>query len=331
MSRRLIICMLALILVGLFLVSCTVPNLPTLPAKVDTGDKEISEVKLFYRSSNLIVAGKSVRKHTVTDQDGKESNCTDIIISRVLAGNETLGGIIHVPDIDIKQYNEYLFFLESVDGNFRLLTEKPLQVVDGRVIWTNGTLIALNELQDEFDELANIVVAPSVNYFFDDIYDLMDYVDDIFYATVTSTGKLNNKTIRLERRGLSIESNPTAAQVELYIDDVVKGSVLPGTAVELLYLYDKEPALVNHATMKQIDSIVTDVTYLISGERYVFFTLKSSDEKQNELFMVNPYQGAIRISERGLSPNVANTAIYRVYERNEDLILLFADYMMNNK
>ncbi|MDO4568144.1 MAG: hypothetical protein Q4B99_04200 [Clostridia bacterium] len=324
-GKKKLICVLALLFAVLFAASCTVPTLPTLPAAVYSGDSLDNELKLYYRNSKLIVAGYCVGTH-VEQVDGVEHVCSDIMISIVLAGSETLGGIIHCPDLRLSGDGEYLFFLDEIDGELRLLTESPLRIVDERVIWEDGALIPLGEIQSAFRELANIVVVPSTVYFFQDLPSLIEYCDDIFYATVIELGQLDDKVIRIERRGVSLETNPTAMSATLQIDKVEKGSAASGTYVELLYGFDDEPVIIDHATMQQTYSGGLG-TQLVIGNRYVFFTVRSSDGKQEELFMVNPYQGAVLITEGGaLRAHRLNSAVSIQYERLEDLAKLFSLY-----
>ena len=321
--KRIMVAIIAAMVACFMLCSCMAPTIPTVPVSVTTGEAAMKEARKYYRESSCVLYARCIKPHEVKREDGTVYYCDDVLVLQPLVGNANMGSIVHCVSSGLKSGANYLLYLNQNEyGEYTLLTEKPLKVVNDNVIWLDGTVIPLAQLRNDIQEMETVIIAPGETYIYNDMSELVEAADYIFTAKVLSMPGMESATFRYQSMGSTVESDVDASIVSLYIRRVAKGDLERGSIIDVVYTQKPYMNVIDALTHQDHQIDTGDVQRLVKGREYVFFLMDSPSPNQDYLFMVNPVQGAISISGNDLIVLSSNKAAYGKY--STEMILFHA-------
>lgn len=261
-------------------------------------DRVLTNVRTQYRNANLIISG--VCKGSHIDADG--ATCYDLSVTKIYAGNASLGDTIHCTKGEMTEGESYILFLgqdedvhfaEDTTG-YTLLSSSPLPIVDSEVIW-DGKRLSLDTLQQEIDQLSSVISAPAV-YYYDTLSALAEATDEIFIGRVEYLPDMANKTFSIRNGGAveKLQCNTSSVVIEAY--GSIKGSLDYGQRITMIHCPERVSGMLDAATLQHTEITASQAPRLQEGSVYLFFLCHGPDAKQNYWFPVNPVQGFVPLS-----------------------------------
>lgn len=313
-KTALAICM-ALILC--FFPSCIEPSKTSIPVSISDAEEVLTESREFYRNSSAIVLVNFLKTHYDAELGHR---CTDVIVTRVLAGSTNVGAIIHCGNLSLKENGGYMMYLcKDDEGNFRLLNKQPMRVMDDCVIWNDGTVIPVDDIKSDIAEFERTIYAPGESYFYSTLRELVEAADVIVAATVSCSPRTEERTFKYTARGMTVQSIIEASVVSARVERVFKGKLSDGDRLDVVFAPSGFGSLYDASTHTPMTLNGDDVQQIQVSKRYVFFLVNGTSERQSYYFLINPVQGAVLADKTSVRTSYVNKAVNTAAVTCEDL------------
>lgn len=288
---------MAVVFCALIFCACTAAPVSIPELTVQKNESFSQTIRQHLWDADLVISGECVATHI--NVDGLP--CSDVQIVDILAGNGELGGVIHCAEASMKTGRQYLLYLGSPSDNFhtedgaefRIITDKPLQINNGEVKWADAA-ISVEEIKRNIEELSSVISSYSQEYYYAQLEQVVEAADDIFVGQVLDVPPLEPTVFRSQAGGASVEKTMPASISKIRAYGSIKGAFKPGDTLNLIYAPDMAAGVMDAATLKTLSA--KPAVNLRKGAFYLFFLVDGPDLKQDYLFMLNPIQGAIEIN-----------------------------------
>lgn len=275
-------------------------------------ERAFSDAQRIYRDSSLVVSGTCLQMHT--DADG--NNCYDLKVEEVIAGNASLGDIIHITDGSMKTGESYLLYLDLGEDayytedsyGYTLVSDGALHISDGNVTMGN-TKVSLSELKRNISSMKSVITMPYLSYYYSTLNELALAVDEIFIGEVVRMPAMADYSFRANADGTSMENTMPASIVRIRVFGSSTGIHNYGDTISMIYAPAMSANVMDAATLQPRSFSEKQVPSLQVGDIYIFFLIKGPDAKQDYYFPVNPMQGYTALEGNSVRSTYVNTAL----------------------
>ncbi len=235
------------------------------------------------------------------------------LIDRVLDGPDKTGTVIGL-DAEAETGKQYLLYLKKLSAgegqepaSYEVLTGKPIPVVDGRVSYA-GETCSVESIAADIEKQRTVLTVPAQKYFYNDFSSLVGACDEIVIGRVMSVSEPRETVCRSTVKGESTVSRLEQVFMRVRIENGLFGGFRSGEKINVvLEPYYVRPVInATDLTPKNVSSPPESSPRV--GSVYIFFLLRSEDEKSDHYFTVNPYEGYVRIVGDDLTYPYYNTA-----------------------
>ncbi len=285
----------------------------TLPALENTPAYESAwqDVRTQYRNASLIIRGECVLTHT----DANGHICANVAVQDVLAGNATVGEILHCEQNGMQPGETYLLYMsDAEDVNYSedtagyVLNTGPIPIIDENVM-QNGYKVSYDAVVQEIKALGEVLNVTAPLYYYDQLAQLVQASDEIFIGRVTQTPAFATYTFFSRDGGVNQKNKREAAIVQISAYGSIKGAINYGDTVEMIHCPSRMADLLDSATLTAVGINEKQTPLLSRNGVYLFFLIRSPDAKQNYYQEINPLQGAIRLDGELLDVLKENGAV----------------------
>ncbi|MBO4562821.1 MAG: hypothetical protein J5772_04335 [Clostridia bacterium] len=300
---------LAALLAALLLCAAAVSlPLPDRIAASKTEEIPPAAISHLYREAEMILIGACMR----VSQSDDGASFARFSVSRVLDGAENVGAMISLP-VNAEPGEQYLLYLKRGDGSegaplFRLLTEEPIHVENGRISF-EGESCSIDSVERDIVRQSKILTVPAQSFFYNDLSGLAEACDEIIIARVLSVSEPTETVCRSTLKGESTLATLEQVFLKIRVENGLGGGLKYGQKLNVvLSPYYVRPVI--NATDLSVKTVAAPPeTYPAVGSAYIFFLLKSEDTRSDRYFTVNPYQGYVLLFGNSMIRPYYNTAL----------------------
>ena len=305
---------IAYILAASFAAACLMlfPILKTDDA--DSGDNPVYELRSAYRRACAVIKAKCVQSYIL--QDG--SYRSKLSVEEVLAGDRSLkaGRIITVvgknePNKEMIVYlnkETNMSFFNSVDCYFPV--DDAMYILNGRnVELSEGKTVSIDDIKSDIVKLETQLMTPAKFLFYDDIKSIVEASDSIFIGKVLSVSMYDDVDLFTEMRGEELHRKGVVFDIKVQVKEGIIWRYEGGDTVTIKHIGDAYDNIYYEKTGEHFENNANNASIVFPrvGDVCMFFITDSPDKKSDDVFLINSYQGIIRILDKTVIPRSINT------------------------
>lgn len=307
-AKRLIAALLCCIILFFAAVRLPVPEKNRI---VEDEELPPASISRLYRDAGSIILCECV----YVLPEGESFSGSLYIIKEVIDGSVEKDRLIRLP-IEAQPGTEYLLYLYQEGDTVKLMTEQPIPVVDGMVTLENESCSYQSVVRD-IERQKKILTIPSQSFYYGEFEALVAACDEIAACRVLSISDPTETVCRSGDKGESTLSTMNQVFVTLKVETGYSGRLVRGDSIEAaLSPLDAVP-IINARDLSPKNAEVPEQHWLESGGTYIFFLLRSTDQKSAYYFLVNPFEGYVPVRGGKLTPPEYNESFAGIKELGE--------------
>lgn len=215
-----------------------------------------------------------------------------------LEGEDKILYLFYLPVAAVKA-KRFLVYLEDTvkeDGSsgIKLMTDAPLPVENGRVEFEDS-VCSVESIRRDIERQRKILTVPAQSFYYSGLEGLARACDEIVIGRVLTVGEPTVTPCRSVEKGEVTLFNQEQVFADIKVENGFYGSMRYGDRISVVVSpYDARPVInANDLSPRVFDSLPAASPK--AGNVYLFFLIKSEDEKSLYYFTVNPYEGFVRV------------------------------------
>ncbi len=309
--RRFVKILLLGLMTAVFLCAAVIPSSDRSASVFATqcgGERALSLLRGCYRDSSQIVYATCV----VSFSSPSGTSTSRFRVSRVIEGDLAVGETISISE-KASVGEQYLLYLTSGAGanyaediaEFALVTNGLVPVVNGSVEY-DGVRLSIETVEADIAEQDAVLTVPAQSFYYNSFDELMGACDSVFIGKVVSIGEPVSTVCRSTEKGESVQSTVTIRNVTVSVINGLESTLSSGDIITLVLPSSQLHSVINAS---DLSAVVTgsEPELPAEDEAYLFFLDRSTDDKSECFFTVNPYQGYVRLC--------GNTIVVPIYNR----------------
>ena len=201
------------------------------------------------------------------------------------------------------------------EAGFVSVTDELISV-EGDTAYCAGVSCPLSDIIADIAEQRSVLTIPAESFYYTDLTELIRACDEIALCRVTAVEGPYATQCRSDVKGESVTSTVDQYYVTLTVENGFGGVHSYGNGIRVAISPDHAQSVINaqDLTARQYN---TPVKMPRIGQYYIFFLVRSGDNKSDCYFAVNPYQGYIELREDTLVRPYYNEALTGVESLSE--------------
>lgn len=248
-----------------------------------------ASISILYREADSVLLATCMR----LTGDEEEPLAARFCVDKVLDGAAEEGDVITLP-LEASAGVRYLLYLRNTENGQELVTEAPIPVDSGSVVYGNE-IVSIESIAEDMERQRRIIPIPSGSYFYGSLETLAPACDEIVIARVLSASGPVDTVCRSVKKGESTLSTFGVVFVRLKVENGFYGSLSYGDKLDVVITpYNAIP--VTNAT--DLTPMTADAPPMLTpevGSAYIFFLKKGGDSKTPRYFPINPYEGCVML------------------------------------
>lgn len=284
--------------------------LPDRRAADRAGETPPAAISRLFREAEYIVLCTCVS----TEGADTESPSSRFRTDEFLEGESSGPYVFNLPVAAVKG-ELYLVYLDesASDGEAgaKLLTDAPIPVENGRAEF-EGTTCSIDSIRRDIERQRAILTVPAQSFYYAELAALARACDEIVIGRVLTVGEPTVTVCRSVEKGEVTLSSQEQIFVEIKAENAFWGSPAYGDRITVVIsAYDARPVInANDLTARISD--IRPAAAPKAGNVYLFFLIKSEDEKSPYYFTVNPYEGFVRLIGNNVVTPYYNDALSEI-------------------
>ncbi len=246
-------------------------------------------LSMLYREADIVLLATCMR---ITGEE-TEPVSARFCVDKVLDGAAEEGEVMTLP-VKADAGVRYLLYIKNVDGARELVTDSPIPVDSGSIVYDNE-IVSIESIAEDMARQRRIISIPSGSYYYGSLDTLAPACDEIVIARVISAAGPTPAVCRSVKKGESTLSTFDVVFVRLKVENGFYGSLSYGDKLDAVITpYNAIP--VTNAT--DLAPMTADAPPMLTpevGSAYIFFLIKGGDSKSVRYFPVNPYEGCVML------------------------------------
>ena len=311
MAKRLCCIILLTVLLAALLFTGGDAFFPHTPLPIEKYAAELAPFRIVYRNAALIVQAACIASHEDADEQG--GAFCDYEITFVYAGKAGVNDIIHVRGSG-KEGTEKLLYLipeENADQNeiqyYQLCENGEFSINGDMIILSSGVLLPAEVLKADIRAQQKIKRIPSQYMYYSRFDPLVRDCDEILIVRAQSVSEYVITKCRSSVKGESVEKNCPVAEAEFTVLNGLASSRVYGEKLTVTLVGEMRDYVIDNENLTAVPK--QDVKALEPGGIYLLFINHGEDAKEENYFLINPYQGYLRIEGDELHNCAINAAL----------------------
>lgn len=311
MAKRVCCIILLAVMLAVLLLTGGSAFIPNTAVPIEKYAAELVPFRLVYRSAALIVQAVCIDSAENPD-DGNGTFC-DYQINYVYAGKKDAGDIIRVRGYETKGKEKLLYLVPGETEEkpeiqyYEICENGEFSINDNMIILSSGVLLPTEVLKADIRAQQKIKRIPSQYMYYSDFDSLVYGCDEIFIAYVEDISGYYITKCRSSVKGESVEKNCSVAEAGITVLNGLATSRVYGEKINITLVEEMRDYVIDNERLTAVPK--QDAKALERGGIYVFFVNYSEDAKEETYFLVNPYQGYLKLDGDELHNCAVNAAL----------------------